>query len=131
VGVYAFVLLGPVMILLSPWLASRLSESPLTREYTTFALYTVPATCLAGALFLLCRPAFEAMNRGRPGLVMAALRYLALTPPLAWGGIVAAERMGAPALYGMILGLLAAAGISSVVFYFWLRGALTRAQPPA
>jgi Na+-driven multidrug efflux pump len=130
-AIYTFVLLGPVMILFSPWLAANLSQSPVTSEYTTFALYTVPATCLAGALFLLCRPVFEAMNRGRPGLVMAALRYLALTPPLAWGGIVAAQRSGAPALYGMVLGLLAAGAISSLIFYLWLRAALNRAERPA
>ena len=63
--------------------------------------------------------------------IVAAFRYLALTPPLAWGGIVIAQRMDAPPLYGLILGLLTAAGISSLVFYFWLRAALTRVQPPA
>ena len=39
------------------------------------ALRLVPLSCLIGVPFLLCRPVFEGMNRGKPGLVMAALRY--------------------------------------------------------
>jgi Na+-driven multidrug efflux pump len=124
---YSLVLLGPVMLLFSPWIAERLTESPLTREYTVFALRAVPLACLTGSLFLLCRPVFEAMNRGRPGLIMAAFRYLVLTAPLAWGGMLAARAVGQEPLYGLIVGLLIAAAISSVIFYFWLRAALAAA----
>ncbi|MCP3979851.1 MAG: MATE family efflux transporter [bacterium] len=121
---YGICVTGPIMWFGAPWLAARLSESTLTQQYTTFALRTVPLSCVAGAPFLLSRPVFEAMNRGRPGLVMAVLRYLVLTAPLAWLGIVAAERAGQPALYGLIFGLLAAAGLASVAFSLWLRAAL-------
>jgi hypothetical protein len=84
----------------------------------------VPLACFSGALFLLCRPVFEAMNRWRPGLAMAGLRYLLLTVPLAWAGIVIADRLGYEPLYGLIVGLLATAALSSTAFTLWLRAAL-------
>jgi Na+-driven multidrug efflux pump len=128
---YAVLVVGPLTALLAPWLAARLAESPLTREYTTFAMYTVPLACLLGAMFLLCRPVFEALNRGRPGLLMAALRYLVLTAPFALGGMQVARSLDRPPLYGMIVGLLAVAAISSSIFYAWTRGALARAAAGA
>lgn len=123
---YAVLIVGPVMALFGRWLAERLAESPLTREYTTFAMYTVPLACLLGSLFLLCRPVFEAMNRGRPGLVMAAFRYLVLTVPFAVGGAYLARELDRPPLYGMIAGLLVVAAISSAIFYAWTRRAIVR-----
>ena len=112
------------MLVVSPWVADRLSESELTREYATFALRTVPVACFAGTLFLLCRPVFEAMNRWQPGLVMAIVRYLILTVPLAWSGMAVARHLGYQPLYGLIWGLLVTAAISSTAFALWLRSAL-------
>jgi len=123
-SVYCLLLVGPLMWFLAPWLSAELTESQITYHYTTFALRTVPLACLTGALFLLCRPVFEAMNRGRPGLIMAIVRYLGLTLPAAWFGMQAAEGLGRPALQGMIVGLLVAAAISSAAFYVWVRAAL-------
>ena len=123
-GAYALIVLGPLMQFAAPWLAGHLSESVLTREYATFALRTVPLACFTGAPFLLCRPVFEAMNRWRPGLAMAGFRYLLLTVPLAWAGIVSASRLGYEPLYGLIAGLVATAAISSTAFALWLRSAL-------
>ena len=121
---YALLILGPAMLIVSPWLAGQLSESVLTRQYATFALRIVPLACFSGALFLLCRPVFEAMNRWQPGLAMAGLRYLVLTVPLAWAGVALATRLGSEPLYGLIVGLLATAAISSTVFALWLRATL-------
>jgi Na+-driven multidrug efflux pump len=121
---YALLIVGPVMLIVSPWLAGQLSESVLTRQYATFALRTVPLACFSGALFLLCRPVFEAMNRWQPGLAMAGLRYLVLTVPLAWAGVALATRLGSEPLYGLIVGLLATAAISSTVFALWLHATL-------
>ena len=78
-------------------------------------------------LFLLCRPVFEACGRGQPGLIVATLRYLALTGPLAWLGMHAAARLGEPELYGLIAGTLLAAAVSSWLLWAWLRSALSRA----
>ena len=126
--VYSVAILGPLMLLFGPWLAGRLSESPLTTHYTTFALYTIPLACLSGAFFLLCRPVFEALQQGRPGLLMAALRYLVLTAPLAWLGMRTAAHLGQPELYGLIAGTLAAAALPSAAFYLWLRVVLREAE---
>ena len=125
-AVYALGVVGPVAWWAGPALAAWLAESPVTKEYTAFALQMVPLSCAGGALFLMCRPVFEAMNRGRPGLVMAIFRYLVLTVPLASTGLVWAERAGHPPIYGLITGLVAASAIASAVFYFWLRRTLAR-----
>ena len=114
------------MLVLGPWLARGLSESQLTMRYATFALQTVPLACLLGAPFLYCRPVFEAMQRGKPGLLMALVRYLVLTGPLAWLGMLGATSMGYPPLYGLIVGTLVAGGVSSAGLYVWLRSTLTR-----
>ena len=69
---------------------------------------------------------FEGMQRGRPGLIMALVRYLVLTVPLAWAGSRAAAAVGQPQLYGMLLGLTVAAGLSSAAFALWLARTLPR-----
>lgn len=123
---YSVLFVAPITWWLAPWIADSLSESPITREYAEFAIRTTPLSCLAGAMFLLCRPVFEAMGRGRPGLVVASLRYLLLTVPCVWLGIQLAMRQGYPALYGIVLGLLVAAAISSIVFTIWTEQELRR-----
>ena len=74
------------------------------------------------------RSVFEGMSRGRPGLLVAILRYAVLTVPLAWLGLEAARILGQPAFYGLLAGLLAVAGLSSGVILVWVRVAL-RALP--
>jgi len=128
--VYSVALLGPLMAWISPWIAQQLAETELTARFTTGALYTVPLSCLAGALFLLCRPVFEAMNQGRPGLLLALLRYGILTVPLAWAGLSLARRLGYPEIYGLIAGMLVVSAVSSVVFMLWLRRTLQRGAAP-
>jgi Na+-driven multidrug efflux pump len=79
---------------------------------------------LLGSVFLLCRPVFEAMGRGRPGLWMATLRYGVLMLPLAWLGMYEAELLGYPAIDGLVVALLLASALSSAIFYVWMRRAL-------
>ncbi|HXI02412.1 MAG TPA: MATE family efflux transporter, partial [Candidatus Saccharimonadales bacterium] len=78
---YSLGLVAPLMFFGSGRIASWLGESPVTTAYAALALKMVPLACLLGAPFLLCRPIFEGMQRGRPGLLMAALRYVILTVP--------------------------------------------------
>ncbi len=122
---YALLLVGPVVLFGAPQFARWLTESPVTEHYTVFALRLVPLACLSGVPFLLCRPVFEGMQRGNPGLVMAVLRYVVLTVPLALLGVIAARGLGQPELYGLLVGTLAAGAISSAVFWAWLDRALT------
>ena len=124
--VYCVAFLTPALVPAAPWIASILTESPLTMEFAGFAIRVVPLACLATTPFLLCRPVFEALQRGKPGLVVAILRYVVLTGPLAYGGMILAARLAQPELYGLIAGSLVAAGVSSAIFYLWLRAAIPR-----
>ena len=121
---YSVLVVGPLMAWLSPWLSDSLAESPRTAEYAVFALRTVPFACLLGSVFLLCRPVFEALGRGRPGLLMATLRYGVLMLPLAWLGMHQAESLGYPAIDGLVVALLSASALSSMIFYIWMQRAL-------
>jgi Na+-driven multidrug efflux pump len=109
------------MILGGPRLAHALAESPLTAALAGTALAMCPLACLAMIPFILCRPAFEGLQRGRPGLIMAVLRYAVLTIPCAFAGMRAARLFEGPALYGLLGGLIVASGVSSIIFILWMR----------
>jgi len=123
-GVYCIGLVTPAMLFGGPRLARALAESPLTAGLATVALALSPLACLAMVPFTLCRPAFEGLQRGRPGLAMAAFRYALLTVPFAFAGMRAAGGFGRPPLYGLLTGLIAASALSSAVFYAWMRRVL-------
>lgn len=129
--IYSIGIMAPIVWLWGGRLAAWLSESPLTAEYTAFSLKVVPIASLLLAPFLLCRPVFEAMGRGRPGLYIAILRYGVLTWPAAYIGIQMARSMGQPDLYGILIGLVGIAGVSSAVLGAWLRIALPQEELPA
>ena len=84
----------------------------------------MPLACLLGAAFLMCRPVFEGMQRGNPGLILAAIRYVLLTPLAAWLGIHLAHSFGWPGLYGLAIALLAVSAVTSLTFYLWLKIAM-------
>ncbi len=119
--VYSIGIMLPIVWLWGETLAGWLSETPLTAEYTAFGLQVVPIASLALAPFILCRPVFEAMGRGQPGLYMAILRYVVLTLPAAWIGMRFAAEYGYPGLYGILLSMVVVAVISSLIFAAWLR----------
>ncbi|MDX1390251.1 MAG: MATE family efflux transporter, partial [Acidobacteriota bacterium] len=121
---YGILVVAPVTIPLSSSIAVWLAESPVTAEYASFCLKLVAPACLLGAPFLMCRPVFEGMRRGGPGLVMASVRYILLTPPIAWWGMRWATAVGWPGLYGLMTGLLAVSAVTSLAFYGWLRVAM-------
>jgi len=125
--VYSLGIMLPLVWLGGDHLANWLSETPLTTEYTAFSLQVVPIASLALAPFILCRPVFEAMGRGKPGLYMAILRYVVLTLPAAYVGMRVAARYGQPSLYGILIALVVVAVIASLVFSLWLRRALPTA----
>jgi len=118
--VYCVVLITPAMVFGGPWLARSLAESPLTAQLATIALALGPLACLAMIPFTLCRPAFEGMQRGRPGLTMAVFRYAVLTTPFAFAGMALARALDRPPLYGLLAGLIAASALASAVFFVWM-----------
>ncbi len=125
---YCVLLLAPATALGAPALAQVLAESELTADLTRGALWLVPLACLTLIPFQLCRPAFEGLGRGRPGLVMALARYVGLTAPSGLAGLWAAGSLGRPALYGLLAGLIAATTLASAVFQVWLSSALADLQ---
>jgi len=117
-------LAAPVLFFLAPPLARHLSGSAVTIAYLVPALRVVPLGALLAAPFFLCRPVFEGMGRGRPGLTMSVLRYVVLAAPAAVAGVWLAPTLHVSQILGLVGGLMAAAGLSSVVFLFWTRKAL-------
>lgn len=108
--------------------AAFLAESTVTRDYALFTLRLVPLGVVTSIPFFLVRPVFEGMGRGRPGLVMALVRYVGLTAPCAWLGSRVAQASGFPGMYGLVVGLMAATAIASVMFAAWIRSALRQAD---
>src|SRR5213593_3847475 len=127
-AVYCVSIVTPLMLFGGPRLARALAESSLTAELGSVALTFCPLACLAMIPFTLCRPAFEGLQRGRPGLLMSVLRYAVLRVPCAFAGMRAAHALGKPALYGLLAGLIVASGIASIVFFTWMRRFLTRLE---
>ena len=123
-------LVAPLLYVLAPPLARHLSNSPVTFDYLVPALRIVPLGALVTMPFFLCRPVFEGMGRGRPGLTMSVLRYAVLAVPAAAAGIALAPALHIPGFLGLIGGLMAAAGVSSLVFVLWARTALSTAANP-
>jgi Na+-driven multidrug efflux pump len=119
-------LVAPILYLVAGPLARHLSGSPVTVAYLVPALRIVPLGALMATPFFLCRPVFEGMGRGRPGLTMSVLRYVVLAAPAAALGLSLAPSLHLPDVLGLICGLMAATAVSSVVFVLWTRKALSR-----
>lgn len=117
-----YVLILVPILFFGAWPMARLfANSPLTTQYSAFALRLIPLACMSALPFFLARPVFEGMGRGRPGLYAAVLRYLVLTGPAAWLGIQIARAVGRPGLYGLLGGLVLASALSSAAFLAWIR----------
>jgi Na+-driven multidrug efflux pump len=120
---YVALVCTPAVLLVAPVVAAWLAESPRTEALAVVALRLTPVACLAAAPFFLCRPLFEAMGRGEPGLSVAALRFGVLTAPAVWLGIRAADAGGLPALYGALAGALVATSLTSAGLLAWAHAA--------
>ncbi|MGH9870136.1 MAG: MATE family efflux transporter [Candidatus Polarisedimenticolia bacterium] len=129
--VYVMVLVAPALWLGAPAIARALGESEVTERFTVAALRACPVAVLAMIPFILVRPAFEGMQRGRPGLAVALLRYVVLTIPMAMAGTWVARGLGLPSFVGMLGGLIGATAIASIVFLIWIRAALGELRPEA
>jgi len=114
----------PVIYLAAGPLARHMSESPVTVALLVPALRWIPAVALLSIPFFLCRPVFEGMGRGRPGLVMSTVRYAVLAAPLAWAGLRVAPAIGVSGVLGIVFGLGLAGAACSAAFVIWTRIAL-------
>ncbi len=128
---YCLLVVAPGLMLGGPFIADALAESPVTAEFAVSALWVCPFACMAAIPFFLVRPAFEGMQRGTPGLLMALLRYIVLTGPMAWAGTRAAGAAGIPEFTGLVVGLIVATGITSAAFGAWFQSCLYRLEQGA
>jgi Na+-driven multidrug efflux pump len=128
--IYCVALVLPAMILSGGALASALAESELTARLTRIALWVAPLAALVSIPFQLCRPVFEGLQRGRPGLVMAIVRYLLLTAPFCLAGMQAARAFSWPPLFGLLTGLILATALASGIFLAWMGRALRALEGP-
>jgi MATE family, multidrug efflux pump len=121
---YGVLAVAPALLLFGGALASALAEAETTARLTRMALWLAPIAVLASIPFQICRPAFEGLQRGRPGLVMAAVRYVGLTIPLGLAGLAVARWAGIEPLAGLLGGLIAAGAVASGIFLVWMQRAL-------
>lgn len=118
---FVVVVVVPSTWLGADWVASVLSKGAKTRDLASFAIrYAVPLGALVSIPFILCRPTFEALQRGGPGLVMAFIRYLCLSAPLALLGAHIARSLDQDPFGGLIFGLLSGSLLVSIGFLGWL-----------
>ncbi len=126
---------GAVLLGAARWRGTS-PTSPVTIAYLVPALRVVPLGALLATPFFLCRPVFEGMGQGRPGLTMAVLRYVVLAAPAAaaWGFGWRPLIHVSPVL-GLVFGLMAGdrdrlAGVSRLD-QTSPDGAASGTQPPA
>jgi Na+-driven multidrug efflux pump len=118
---YALLAVFPVCAAAGPAIAGWLGNQPETVELAGFAIrWAVPFGVLVASPFLLCRPAFEAVQRGTPGLVMAVLRYVVLSIPLGLSGAWLAVQWGHEPFHGLVAGLISGTVVVSAIFVTWL-----------
>lgn len=116
--VLAFVL--PLTILVGPWLANVLSDTPATRGYAAEGMPFLPLAVLAATPFFLSRSVFDGMKRPRPGLSASILRaFFFYLPALALGYFAAAWLNISPML-GICGGTIVALAAGSQVLKKWM-----------
>ncbi|MEZ6187441.1 MAG: MATE family efflux transporter [Planctomycetota bacterium] len=111
----------PVCWFVGAPLAEFLSKGPETVQLATWGVrYGVPLAVISAGPLVLARPAFEAVQRGFPGLIMSALRYVVLAVPGGWIGVQLALSQGQPPLLGLVGGLILATALVSIAITVWL-----------
>jgi len=130
-GAIYVAIVAPLLWFVAPLLAHHLSASPITVSYLVPSLRLIPVIALVAMPFFLCRPVFEGMGRGRPGLAMSSLRYLILAAPAAWAGRTLAPGLGISPVMGLVVGLGLATAVSSLIFLTWTRRALAHVPAAA
>lgn len=123
---YSLLLVLPITWIFRRQLVALFAESATTEELAARTLFAVPIACLAAIPFFACRPIFEGMQQGWPGLAVAILRYIVLTGPFLYAGYALSLALGRPCVEGVLLGLIAASAVSSGVFVAWMYRAIAR-----
>ena len=130
-GIVYAAIVTPILYVGARPLARHLTQSPITISFLVPAIRWIPVIAVVAIPFFLCRPVFEGMGRGRPGLTMSLIRYGLLAAPAAWAGIHWAPALGIDGVLGPVVGLTAATAVSSTIFFVWTRRTLHRADEDA
>lgn len=130
-GLVYIAVAAPILFLTAGPLAHQLTTSPVTVSFLVPALRWIPVAALIAMPFFLCRPVFEGLGLGRPGLVLSILRYVVLAAPAAWLGLEAARERGVSPVLGVAWGVTIASILSSAAMLFWTRAVLSRASRPS
>jgi len=126
-GVAYLAIAAPILYVAAEPIARQVTASPTSLAFLVPALRFVPAGALIAMPFFLCRPVFEGLGLGRPGLVMSLLRYVLLAAPAAWWGVRFAAERGISPVLGVALGVSVASVVSSAAMLLWTRSILSRA----
>jgi MATE family, multidrug efflux pump len=125
-GIY-IAIVAPILFLAAEPLARQVTASPTSLAFLVPALRFAPVGALIAMPFFLCRPVFEGLGLGRPGLLLSILRYVVLAAPAAWWGARFASAHAISPVLGVALGVSVAAVISSAAMLLWTRSLLSRA----
>jgi putative MATE family efflux protein len=125
---YSLLFVLPVTWILRRQLVALFAESATTEELAARAMLAVPIACLVSVPFFACRPIFEGMQEGFPGLAVALLRYVVLTAPSILVGFEIAKALERPCIDGILFGLVSATFVSSLVFLAWMHRSVSRQE---
>jgi Na+-driven multidrug efflux pump len=125
---YSLLFVLPISWFLRDAMVAVFAESPLTEDLASRALLVVPLACLVSIPFFACRPIFEGMQEGLPGLVVALLRYVVLTAPCILIGYQLAKTFERPSIEGVLFGLVTASAVASLIFLAWMHRAVARRE---
>ena len=125
-GIAYLAIATPILYLAAEPLARQVTASSTSLSFLVPALRFAPVGALIAMPFFLCRPVFEGLGLGRPGLVLSILRYVVLAAPAAWWGVRFASRRGISPVLGIALGVSVAAVLSSAAMLLWTRAILSR-----
>jgi Na+-driven multidrug efflux pump len=118
---------APILFFTAEPLARQLTASSMTLSFLVPALRFIPVGALIAMPFFLCRPVFEGLGLGRPGLMISILRYALLAAPAAWWGVRLAEARAISPVLGVAFGVSLASVVSSAAMLVWTRAILSRA----
>jgi Na+-driven multidrug efflux pump len=124
-GYFALVVV-PGVALFWGVVAEELSESHEVRRLTLAATLWVPLATAAKAPFFPVRSVFEGMGLPRPGLVVSAVRMVALVVPLTWLCVELAPAMGQEPVVGAYAGSTLGTVVASIWLTLWMRRTLRR-----
>jgi Na+-driven multidrug efflux pump len=118
---YAVFFVTPLAMLVGPVVARSLTDSPAAGELATLGMYCLPVGILFSIPLMLVRPAFEGLQRARPGLVLSGLRTFVLVIPLGALAYLQAPHLGLEPIEGLVLGAAAGSGLASLAAWSWIR----------